>query len=55
MIKKFTLENTCWKNLHPNDNATETYYFHYNENLKNRDGFTVSEESQAETFVMIMK
>lgn len=51
MIKKFTLENICWKNLHPNDNTTETYYFNYNENMKDKNGFTVSEERQAESFL----
>ena len=51
MIKKFILENICWKNLKPNDDATETYYFNYNENMKDRNGFTVSEERQAETFL----
>lgn len=33
MIKKFTLENICLKNLHPNTNATETYYFNYIEEM----------------------
>lgn len=51
MIKKFTLENICLKNLHPNTNATETYYFNYIENLKDKNGFAVSEERQAEYFL----
>lgn len=42
MIKKFTIETSYSK---------ETYYFNYNENMKDRNGFNVSEERQAESFL----
>ena len=52
MIKKFTLKNINWENSFPNSNATETYYFNYNENMKDKNGFTISEERQAESFLL---